>query len=285
MAKDLYRKSALEKIASPDQLDKAPKITSPLSWLALLALTVVVVITLFWSITGSIPETVSASGMIVNASSGINTVYSSLSGRVTAVHVSTGSLVRENTPVMVITPSQGDPVEIQAGLVGYVTEIVVKQGEEVSTNGDLVRIAPETQTAQVVACYVPTQTVRKVKLDMDAHVMLASADSQTYGHMQGRVVNIDSYSTSSAGMNSVLGKDNNLANQFQTVDSKQTPVSAVTLELYPDQKTQSGFWWSNEKGATQPVTNGSMCTVRIIIKEIAPIEKLFTKIREVWGEQ
>ena len=283
--KDLYRKSALEKIASPDQLDKAPKITSPLSWLSLMALTVVVIITLAWSIWGEIPETVSANGMVLPSSSGINTVYSSLSGRVTSVMVSNGSLIRENTPVMVITPSQGDPEIIRAGVVGYVTDIVVKQGDEVKTNGDLIRVAPETAARQVIACYVPTSIVRKVRIDMDAYVTLDSADSQTYGHMQGRVVNIDGYSTSGAGMSNVLGTDNNIAANFTTNSSASVPVSAVTVELYPDAAADSGFWWSNEKGALQAVSNGSMCSVRIIIKEIAPIEKLLTKIKEVWGEQ
>ena len=282
--KDLYRKSALERLASPDQLDKAPKITSPLSWLALLALTVVILITLAWSIWGVIPETISASGIVVSSTSGTNTTYSSGAGRVTAVNVTRGSLVRENTHVMTIMPSQGEPIDIAAGLVGFVTEIVVKQGEEARTNGDLIRVAPETEAKQIVLCYVPTSMVKKVMLDMNAYITLDSADSQTYGHMQGRIVNIDSYSASSAGMNSVLGENNNIAGRFVSSNSTPIPVTAVTLELYPDRDTDSGFWWSNEKGASQIVSNGSMCSVRIIIKEIAPIEKLFVKIKEVWGD-
>ena len=55
---ELYRKSALERISSPEQLDKALKVTSPMSWLALLALTVIVIVTLIWSIVGTIPVTV-----------------------------------------------------------------------------------------------------------------------------------------------------------------------------------------------------------------------------------
>ncbi len=281
--KDLYRKSALERLASPDQLDKAPRITSPLSWLALMALTAVVVFMLVWSIVGTLPETVEASGMVVSAASGTNTVYSTTSGRVTSILVAQGTLVYENTPVMVITPVQGDPVTIEAGLVGYVTEMTVKQGDEVRSNGDLMRIAPRTEAAQVVVCYVPTAIVQRVELGMDAYVTLDSADSKTYGHMQGRVCNIDRYATSSNSMNSVLGTDNNMAARFTVSNQQSVPVSAVTLELYPDEGTVSGFWWSSERSADREVHNGAMSSVRIIVKEIAPIEKLFTKIREVWG--
>ncbi len=281
--KDLYRKSALERLANPDQLDKAPQITSPLSWLALAALTAVVIFTLIWSIVGTLPETIDANGMVVSSASGTNTVYSPTAGRVTAILAPQGTLVYENTPVMVITPVQGSPVEVTAGLVGYVAETAVKQGDEVRTNGDLMRIAPRTDAAQIVVCYVPTAIIQRVKLDMDAYVTLSSAESETYGHMQGRVVNIDTYATSSNSMNSVLGTDNNMAARFTISGQEQAPVSAVTLELYADPATLSGFWWSSERGAAQPVQNGAMCSVRIIVKEIAPIEKLFTKIREVWG--
>ena len=40
----IYRKTALDKISSPEQLDKSLKITSPLSWLVLLGLTLIVIV-------------------------------------------------------------------------------------------------------------------------------------------------------------------------------------------------------------------------------------------------
>ena len=70
---ELYRKSALERISSPEQLDKALKVTSPMSWLALLAVTLIVVVTVIWSIVGTIPVTVTTSGVI---SSAVSTCFS-----------------------------------------------------------------------------------------------------------------------------------------------------------------------------------------------------------------
>ena len=49
----VYRKSALEKLSSPDQIDKALTIVSPMSWLAIAAATAVVVVTIIWSIVGT----------------------------------------------------------------------------------------------------------------------------------------------------------------------------------------------------------------------------------------
>ncbi|MBQ3011719.1 MAG: hypothetical protein IJD81_11060 [Oscillospiraceae bacterium] len=71
---DLYRKSALERISSPEQLDKALTVSSPMSWLALGAVTVLIVITLVWSIFGTIPVTVTTNGVVSSAIS-TNAVY------------------------------------------------------------------------------------------------------------------------------------------------------------------------------------------------------------------
>ena len=40
---DLYRKSSLDKLSNPEQLDRMIKISSPLSWLALIAVLLVIV--------------------------------------------------------------------------------------------------------------------------------------------------------------------------------------------------------------------------------------------------
>ena len=50
---DLYRKSSLERISSPEQLDKVLRVTSPMSWLALIAITVMIVIITIWSFVGN----------------------------------------------------------------------------------------------------------------------------------------------------------------------------------------------------------------------------------------
>ena len=41
---ELYRKASLERISNPEQLDKTLKITSPLSWLVLIAITLMIVV-------------------------------------------------------------------------------------------------------------------------------------------------------------------------------------------------------------------------------------------------
>ena len=52
---DLFRKSAIEKLSSPEQLDKAIVITPPSFWIALAGGVLIVVVALLWGIFGKLP--------------------------------------------------------------------------------------------------------------------------------------------------------------------------------------------------------------------------------------
>ena len=276
---ELYRKSALERLSNPEQLDKSLVVVSPMSWVALLALTVVVVITVAWSILGTLPETVTTSGIVASPVS-TNAIFAPESGTVLSVNVHGGSVVGMNDIVMTYKTGNGDVCEVLSDQVGTVTDVTVKVGDTLNQGSEIIRVSPRTGGKQVIVCYVKLTDAKKVERGMSAMIMLSAADKQTYGHMEGRVINIDSYVSSTKGMAYVLGADNNLASTFQ---KDGTAVVAVTCELYPDESTASGYYWSNEKGKTLEVTNGSLVEAKIVTKEIAPIAKLFTKLLEIWG--
>ena len=276
---DLYRKSALERISSPEQLDKALVITSPMSWLALAGVTLIIVVTLVWSIIGTIPVTVTTSGVISSANS-TNAVYIEDSGTVQSVLVRSGTMLHIGDPVLNYKLGNGTVKTLYSNQVGTVSAELVKAGDSVVQGSEVVRISPSVTSDQVVVCYVGLQDAKKLERGMDVYVYLSSADSQTYGHTQARIVNIDSYAASGTGMTYVLGTDNNLASHFL----QNGAVVAVTCELYPDDTTVSGYYWSNEKGAKLTVSNGSLITAKVIIEEIPPISKLFSKAKEIWGE-
>jgi hypothetical protein len=61
---DLFRKSSLERLSSPEQLDKAITISSPVSWLALIGITVIIAATALWSVFGTLPTTVTSAGIV-----------------------------------------------------------------------------------------------------------------------------------------------------------------------------------------------------------------------------
>ena len=74
---DLFRKSALNKLSSPEQLDKTLTIIKPHSWPVVCALFVLLTAIVIWSITGSIPEKVSGQGVLLNSGGLVGISYAS----------------------------------------------------------------------------------------------------------------------------------------------------------------------------------------------------------------
>eukprot|EP00828_Plagiopyla_frontata_P017156 TRINITY_DN22330_c0_g1_i1.p1 TRINITY_DN22330_c0_g1~~TRINITY_DN22330_c0_g1_i1.p1 ORF type:complete len:374 (-),score=162.07 TRINITY_DN22330_c0_g1_i1:22-1143(-) len=61
----IFRKVALDRLSSPEQLDQIMRVTSPMSWAALAACAVLVVMTTVWSVFGTIPTKVMGQGILV----------------------------------------------------------------------------------------------------------------------------------------------------------------------------------------------------------------------------
>jgi NHLM bacteriocin system secretion protein len=90
----VFRKAALDRLASPEQLDLVMEVTSPRTWLALGALGVLVVTAVVWGFTGSIPTQVEAQGVLIKAG-GVLDVFAQGSGVVTEVLVREGDRVTQ----------------------------------------------------------------------------------------------------------------------------------------------------------------------------------------------
>jgi len=65
--KDIFRKVTLERLSSPDELDRLMQITQPRAWLLLLALAGLLAAALVWAIFGTIVLDVPVSGVLVTA--------------------------------------------------------------------------------------------------------------------------------------------------------------------------------------------------------------------------
>lgn len=280
MKKDVYRKAALERLATVDQLDKVMKITSPLSWLSLLGVTAIIIAVLVWSVVGELPSTVTANGIIVSSSTSTNTITAQSSGTVEVI-AGEGQFVNSGDDVARITQG-GRTFSSLSNQVGFITNILVSDGDAVEQGTELFRVRPYLMNDQkhVVVCYVPVSEVGKLKIGMQANIVLTAADSSTYGHMEGRVVNVDTWATSNKGIEAVVGTDNTITSQFV----RDTSVCAVTCELLQawEGTSVSGYYWSNSKGNELEINDKMMCSVKIITKVEKPLFKLFTKIKDIW---
>lgn len=94
----LFRKAAMEKLSSPEQLDVIMHVTSPMGWLALIGLACILVLAVVWSILGSIAIKVEGQGILIRGSQVLD-VSSGSEGRLNAVLVKAGQNVEKGQVV------------------------------------------------------------------------------------------------------------------------------------------------------------------------------------------
>lgn len=282
--KSPFRQEALDKLYI--ELTKPIERESPLSWVALLGVTVLIAVVIIWSFTAYLPETITAVGA-VSAKHQTNTLYSDVLGQLDHYSVRQGDTIAPNQIVCYVQTALGELKPVRSSQAGVVARTLVSVGEYIGEQNEnnesvgraLLRIDPDTQirSPQVVVFYIPQKDVGKIAVGMETHVALTSQKSQTFGHMIGRVTNIDTYATTTKDLIRLHGSELGMRMEDEPV--------AVTCELlcadeaYP---TQSGYWWSNPKGNKLIVANGDRCNVKVIVKQIHPIEKFLTKLKEVW---
>jgi HlyD family secretion protein len=98
----IFRKAALERLSSPEQLDYLMSITTPIGWLALSAIGLISFLILLWAFLGSIPDKVSGKGIMIRG---------------------------------------GAVFDVSAGSDGVITEILVKPGDQVTKGGSIATIS------------------------------------------------------------------------------------------------------------------------------------------------
>jgi HlyD family secretion protein len=89
----IFRKVALERLSSPEQLDTVMQVTGPRSWIGLGGLLLLLVTVVIWGWLGSIPTRVQAQGVLLRRG-GVFDVFSVGTGPITDLLVSEGEEVR-----------------------------------------------------------------------------------------------------------------------------------------------------------------------------------------------
>src|SRR2546422_381673 len=99
----IFRAAALERLSSPEQLDRLVTITGPRTWLALLALCLLVASACAWSVFGSVPRRVAGHGILVPLGGSVYDAMASATGNVTSIAVAPGALVQKGEVIAEIT--------------------------------------------------------------------------------------------------------------------------------------------------------------------------------------
>ena len=98
MRKGVFRQTSIERLSSPEQLDQLMQVTTSKSWIALTALTGLLVAAIVWGVLGHIPTRVQGTGVLIKTG-GVYDIVPLASGQLTDLAVRPGDMVREGQVV------------------------------------------------------------------------------------------------------------------------------------------------------------------------------------------
>ena len=276
--KDIFRKTALDKISSPDQLDQVIEITPPGFRIAMIGAGFMLLTVFIWSVFGRIPVNINADGVCI-ISGGVRTVYSESTGIIDEVLVKEGDKVEKGDVIATFFDDTGkEPAGIKTVTDGYVTGINIVPGSAVNAGSPVCRITGKDQTGDdpmSVILYVPVSDGKTIREGMEVRVYPSTVNRQEYGHINGVVSKVDDYVTSTEKIQNMLGNDT-LVQSFLD----EGPVIQIQCSLDRDSSTVSGYEWSNKKGASVELSPGTIVNADIVTQEKAPITMLLPMFQD-----
>lgn len=273
---NVYRKAALDRLSSPEQLDKMIIITPPRLWVALCGAVIVIASLLVWSILGHITEFQDVSGIYINVE-GVQNTYCNSTGIVEEILIGKGETVREGDPLYCIKESETNLIsQLKANCSGVVYDVGCQKGQIVTTGEKIAEIKKGTEEASQmkIVCYVPITVGKKMQEGMPVIIMPMTVNTQEYGHMTGKIETVGTYAVDETEMLNTIGN----TNLVQAFESQGACVEMV-IALDEDSNTQSGYMWSNKKGKDVVITDQTPVAAKVVVDKKAPIELLVPAIK------
>lgn len=103
----LFRKAALDRLSSPEQLHTLMRVTNAKGWLALVGCALVIATAVAWGVLGRIQTKVGASGILLGGG-GLSEIIAEGEGELTAIEVKAGDVVKKGQLVAQVEQSTLD---------------------------------------------------------------------------------------------------------------------------------------------------------------------------------
>ena len=296
MESNLFRKSSLERVSSPERLNDYIKITHPGIFGVLFGCLAILIAVSLWGVYGNIPDSVNTVGVIF-PQNGVTTVIPTISGRISDMRVKVGDYV-EAGQIIAIVPQEELLKQIQelksseqpdqkliadmistyescSVIVAPVSGIVLsaKAANETVSNMEAVASIVEQEkyaNDKQVICYIEASAAKKLKEGMEVQVSPNFAPREEYGYMYGYITSIGSYPVSETDVLTAVGNQ-----QYAQGLSIQGNCVEVRVTLTVDSASANKIKWSNKKGEKVTLSIGTNCNMQIIIKKYRPYELLF----------
>lgn len=306
MKSDIFRKSALDSVATPEQLDQQVKIMKPVTWIILIAVTIGFLTLSIWGFVGNIISGVTYKGVIF-PNTDISAVVSKATGIVSEVMVRQGdyleagdilavvynqdyidNIIRMNKELMLYDQNSSEyqtaedilketkdkyirDYIIVSSESGYVQNIIadntlISAGDRIAT----IMTDDKANTYKEVLVYVPKQEALSLLCGMKAEVSPEFAPREEYGYMKGTISSISTVPVTKESIIQHMG-----TMDYVSEIIPDTGCVEVKIRLDIDKGIGTSYQWSNQKGERLPIEIGTVCDIYIVTKEQKPIKLIF----------
>lgn len=308
----IFSQEALDKLRTPEKLDTMLPITTPVSWMALIAILVLLFAVVLWSIYGAFTVKADGMGMIMD-SAGVMNISHITNGKISKLYIRPGMIIKKGDLIahmeqaeqsadtrmaqygMGLASSDRDAMgrayqydakryqqdvaeDIYSDYDGIVDEVMVDVGSMISAGTPIcsVRITQNREDLMGLL-YIPLDKGKRVEVGMTIQLEPNGADVSQTGSLIGVVRSVSQYPITAQGIQQHLG---NAQLAQWILQAQQSSLMEVTFDLVKDDDDKSGYLWTSKVGEHKPITAGSFCKGSIIIERKPPIEKVFYKLSQ-----
>ena len=308
----IFSQEALDKLRSPEKLDTMLPITTPVSWIALIAVLVLLFSVVLWSIYGAF--TVKADGMgLIMDSAGVMNISHIANGKISQLYVRPGMTIKKGDLIahmeqatqsadtrmaqygMGLASSDRDAMgrayqydakryqqdvaeDIYSDYDGIVDEVMVDVGTMISAGTPICSVRITLNREDLTGLlYIPLDKGKRVEPGMTIQLAPNGVDTSQTGFLIGVVRTVSQYPITVQGIQQHLG---NAQLAQWILQAQNSSLMEVTFDLVKDENSESGYLWTSQVGEHRPITAGSFCTGSIIIERKPPIEKVFYKLSQ-----
>ncbi|HEX2916142.1 MAG TPA: NHLP bacteriocin system secretion protein [Chloroflexia bacterium] len=260
----VYRQSAIDRLATPEELDNLIQVTSRKSWIALIGLAMVVIVAIIWGFLGAIPSVMQARGVLIKPD-GILDIKSAEAGSLLNLSVVPGQSVKQGQVIGQVRTSGATPVDLISPATGTVLDLNLEKGQKVDTTTSVGRIEASDQPLRGLI-YISLAEGKRLKPGTKVQIAPSNVQTAKSGYLLGTISSISQFPATSASIISSV-KSQELAQAIESVG----PSLKLEVTLDTDQSTVSGYRWTTSEGPKIKLNSGTLFNATLIMDEQQPI--------------
>lgn len=266
MSQKIFRQAALDKLATPEELDKMIQVTNLRGWIALSGLMLIVVAALVWSILGSIPTVVKTTGVLVRQD-GIQEIQTPAdTGQVRNLALKAGDTIKEGQALGTFrSDTNGQETPIVSPFAGTVIEVLASNNTPLKPQSPVARIEQDNKPLKTILL-MSLADGKQIKPGTKVQISPTTVRPEEHGLLLGTVSFVSQLPVSAES----------LVNQLKSVElvtalTAAGPSIEVDVDLQADPKTASGLKWTTTSGPPFKLTNGTLVQANLVVGEQKPI--------------